>query len=51
MTTYTDGQQPSEEVDLAIKRAQQATAKQMSTRRRTSGARDASDTEGLGDVS
>ena len=40
----------SEEVDLATKRAQQATAKQTSTRRRTSSARDASDTEGLGDV-
>lgn len=40
----------SEEVDLAEKRAQQATVKQTSTRRRTSSARDASDTEGLGDV-
>jgi small conductance mechanosensitive channel len=41
----------SEEVDLATKCEQQATAKQTCTRRRTSGARDASDTEGLGDVS
>jgi small conductance mechanosensitive channel len=40
----------SEEVDLAAKRAQQATVRQTSTRRRTSSARDASDTEGLGDV-
>jgi len=40
----------SEEVDLAEKRAQQATVRQTSTRRRTSSARDASDTEGLGDV-
>ena len=40
----------SEEVDLADKRAQQATVRQTSTRRRTSSARDASDTEGLGDV-
>ena len=40
----------SEEVDLAEKRVQQATVRQTSTRRRTSSARDASDTEGLGDV-
>ena len=40
----------SEEVDLAAKRKQQATVRQASTRRRTSSARDASDTEGLGDV-
>ena len=40
----------SEEVDLAEKRAQQATVRQTSTRRRTSSARDASDTEGHGDV-
>ena len=40
----------SEEVDLAAKRAQQSTERQTATRRRTSSARDASDTEGLGDV-
>ncbi len=40
----------AEEVDLAAKREQQAAVRQTSTRRRTSSARDASDTEGLGDV-